>query len=163
AAALRGRISVTRRARELEPVAVPEHRDTTFAAVVDRERNTVAFINSIFDDFGTGIVTPQSGVIFHNRATGFSLERRHPHAIAPRKRPLHTIIPALLTKAGKAVMPFGVTGGHFQPFGQVQLLTNVLDYRMGIQAAIDQPRIFASGDAVQVEGTVPAATVEGLE
>ncbi len=163
AAALRGRISLARRARELEPVAVPEHRDTTFAAVVDRERNTVAFINSIFDDFGSGIVTPESGVIFHNRATGFSLERGHPNAIAPRKRPLHTIIPALLSKGGKAVMPFGVTGGHFQPFGQVQLLTNVLDYRMGIQAAIDQPRIFAQADTVQVEGTVPAETIDGLE
>jgi gamma-glutamyltranspeptidase/glutathione hydrolase len=101
-------------------------------------------------------------VIFHNRASGFVLERNHPNAIAGRKRPLHTIIPAMLTKAGKAVMPFGVTGGQFQPFGQVQIATNILDFGMGIQAAIDQPRIFAFGDTLQVEGSIPAATVQGL-
>jgi gamma-glutamyltranspeptidase/glutathione hydrolase len=159
---MRSRVSFVRRADDLRPVPIPAHRDTTFVSVVDRDRNTVAFINSIFDDFGSGIVAPRSGVIFHNRASGFVLEPGHPNAIAGRKRPLHTIIPAMLTKAGKAVMPFGVTGGHFQPFGQVQILTNILDFGMGIQAAIDQPRIFAFGGKLQVEGTVPAATVQGL-
>ena len=122
----------------------------------------MAFINSIFDDFGTGIVSPVSGVVFHNRASGFVLEPGHPNAIAGRKRPLNTIIPAMVTKNGKAVMPFGVTGGQFQPFGQVEVLTNIIDYGMGIQAAIDAPRIFARGDVLEVESTVPAEVAAGL-
>ena len=159
---IRARISFDRRLTDMAPVPFPEHRDTAFLAVVDNDRNTVALINSIFDDFGCGIVSPRSGVIFHNRAGGFVLTRGHPNAIAPRKRPLNTIIPAMLTRGGKAVMPFGVTGGHFQPFGQIQIVTNVLDYGMGIQESIDQPRIFARGDSFQAESTVSAAAIEGL-
>jgi len=159
---IRKRISLERRRDTFEPVSIPAHSDTTFAAVVDSERNTVAFINSIFDDFGSGIVSPRSGVIFHNRACGFVLDRDHPNALAGRKRPLNTIIPAMVTHRGRAVMPFGVTGGHFQPFGQVLVLTNILDYGMGVQAAIDQPRIFAFGDEVRVEGTIPSSLRDGL-
>ena len=133
-----------------------------FVVVVDRDRNAVAFINSIFEDFGCGIASPTTGIIFHNRASGFVLERGHPNAIAGRKRPLHTIIPAMLTRNGKAVMPFGVTGGHFQPFGQVQILSNILDRGMGVQAAIDSPRLFATGDRVECESTMPSALVQGL-
>lgn len=162
AAKLRDRVSFTGRMRDLTPQPMPAHRDTVFISVVDRDRNAISFINSIFDDFGSGIVTPKSGVILHNRGSGFILEPGHPNAIAPRKRPLHTIIPAMLTRGGRAVMPFGVTGGQFQPFGQVQLLTSIIDHRMGIQEAIDRPRIFAWGDALHVESTVSAIVLEGL-
>jgi gamma-glutamyltranspeptidase/glutathione hydrolase len=162
AAKLRANVSMERRMEALAPFPIPDHRDTAFLAVVDSDRNTVAFINSIFDDFGSGIVSPAAGVIFHNRGSGFVLERGHPNVVAGRKRPLNTIIPAIVTQNGKAVMPFGVTGGQFQPFGQVEVLTNVIDYAMGIQAAIDAPRIFGFGDTVQVEGTVPASVVNGL-
>jgi gamma-glutamyltranspeptidase/glutathione hydrolase len=158
----RARVSLAGRIADLTPVPLPDHRDTAFLAVIDQDRNTVSLINSIFDDFGCGIVSPKSGVIFHNRASGFVLERGHPNAIGPRKRPLNTIIPALLTRDGKAVMPFGVTGGHYQPFGQIEIMTNILDYGMGVQESIDQPRIFARGDQFDVEGTVPAATIDGL-
>jgi gamma-glutamyltranspeptidase/glutathione hydrolase len=158
----RQRISLERRGETVAPVTIPSHSDTTFVAVVDSERNTVAFINSIFDDFGSGIVSPRSGVVFHNRACGFVLERDHPNALAGRKRPLNTIIPAMVTHGGRAVMPFGVTGGHFQPFGQILVLTNILDYGMGVQAAIDQPRIFAFCDEVRVERTIPSCLREGL-
>ena len=161
-AKMRARIDPRRRIERLAPVPLPEHRDTAFLAVVDKDRNTIALINSIFDDFGCGIVSPGSGVIFHNRAGGFVLTPGHPNAIAPRKRPLNTIIPALLTRNVKAIMPFGVTGGHFQPFGQIQIMTNILDYGMGIQESIDQPRIFARGDQFNVEGTVSADLVDGL-
>lgn len=159
---MRARVSFDGRLADLTPVPLPEHRDTAFLAVVDKDRNTIALINSIFDDFGCGIVSRRSGIIFHNRAGGFVLTRGHPNAIAPRKRPLNTIIPALLTRDGRAVMPFGVTGGHFQPFGQIQIMTNILDYGMGIQEAIDQPRIFARGDQFDVEGTVSVAAIDGL-
>ncbi len=162
AAQLRARVAFDRRLNDLTPVAMPEHRDTAFLSVVDRDRNTVSLINTIFDDFGCGIATPKSGVMFHNRAGGFVLTPGHPNAIAGRKRPLNTVIPAMLTQNGKAVMPFGVTGGHFQPFGQIQIMTNVLDYGMGIQQSIDQPRIFARGDLFHVEGTVSPAAVDGL-
>jgi len=159
---LRESVSMERRMEGLAPFPIPDHRDTVFLAVVDSDRNTVAFINSIFDDFGSGIVSPAAGVIFHNRGSGFVLQRGHPNAIAGRKRPLNTIIPAMVTQNGKSVMPFGVTGGQFQPFGQVAVVTNVIDYTMGIRAAIDAPRIFGFGDTVQVEGIVPAAVVSGL-
>jgi len=161
-AMMRSRIDLRRRIDHLIPVPVPEHRDTAFLAVVDKDRNAIALINSIFDDFGCGIVSPGSGVVFHNRAGGFVLTPGHPNAIAPRKRPLNTIIPALLTRNGKAIMPFGVTGGHFQPFGQIQIMTNILDYGMGIQESIDQPRIFARGEQFNVEGTISADIVDGL-
>ena len=159
---MRVRIDRHRRIEDLVPIPLPEHRDTAFLAVVDKDRNTIALINSIFDDFGAGIVSQGSGVIFHNRAGGFVLAPGHPNAIGPRKRPLNTIIPAMLTRDGKAVMPFGVTGGHFQPFGQIQIMTNILDYGMGIQESIDQPRFFARGDQFNVESTVSANTVAGL-
>lgn len=159
---MRSRIDPRRRIEHLAPVPLPEHRDTAFLAVVDKDRNTIALINSIFDDFGCGIVCPGSGIMFHNRAGGFVLSPGHPNAIAPHKRPLNTIIPALLTRNGKAIMPFGVTGGHFQPFGQIQIMTNILDYGMGIQESIDQPRIYARGDQFNVEGAVPADVVDGL-
>jgi gamma-glutamyltranspeptidase / glutathione hydrolase len=162
AAKRRALIDPARRQSGLIPVPLPDHRDTTFVAVVDRDRNAVAFINSIFDDFGSGITTPDSGIIFHNRAGGFVLEPGHPNAIAGRKRPLQTIIPAMLAKNDRAVMPFGVTGGHFQPIGQMQILSNVLDYDMGIQAAIDEPRILARGDSFEVEGTIEQDAVAGL-
>lgn len=140
----------------------PAHRDTVFLTVVDRDQNTVAFINSIFDDFGSGIVAPESGIVLHNRGSGFVVDPGHPNCIGARKRPLHTIIPALLTRNDRAVMAFGVTGGHFQPIGQMQLLSNLIDHNLSLQQAIDQPRIFARGEVFEVEHTVGARTIEDL-
>jgi gamma-glutamyltranspeptidase/glutathione hydrolase len=105
---------------------VPAHCDTVYLTVVDRDLNMVSFINSIFDDFGSGITARQSGVLLHNRGSGFVVERGHPNTIEGRKRPLHTIIPALLTHKQRPVLALGVTGGHFQPLGQTQLLNNLI-------------------------------------
>lgn len=162
ALALSGRISLGSRLADLTPLPAPEHKDTVFLTVVDRDRTAVSFINSIFDDFGSGIVAPGSGVLLHNRGLGFVLEPGHPNVLAGGKRPLHTILPAMLTRDGEAVLSFGVTGGHFQPIGQIQVLSNLLDYGMTVQEAIDHPRMFARGDVLDVEGTVPAPVVEGL-
>ncbi len=156
------RYSAARRIADLAPPFGPNHRDTVFLTIVDRDQNAIAFINSIFDDFGSGIVTPAAGILLHNRGSGFVVERNHPNTIAGRKRPLHTIMPALLTRDGRAVMSFGVTGGHFQPMGQILLLSNLIDHGMSLQQAIDQPRFFARGDTFEVEQAIPRKTVEDL-
>jgi len=160
---LRRNVSMNSRNLDVETVIQRPHRDTVFISVVDNSRMTVSLINSVFDDFGSGIVCEKTGVLFHNRASSFVLESGHPNCIAGRKRPMHTIIPALLTDGGSAVMSFGVTGAHFQPLGQLQILTNVVDYGMDVQAAIDHPRMFARGDSFEVEGGVPDQVVAGLE
>ena len=161
-AELARRISPSARIADLCPPAGPAHRDTVFLTVVDADRNCIALINSIFDDFGSGLMASESGVLLHNRGSGFVIDPGHPNTIAGRKRPLHTIIPGLVAKNGRAVLPFGVTGGHFQPLGQIQLLSNLIDHGMPLQQAIDQPRIFARGDAFEVERTIPATAIEGL-
>jgi len=160
--ALARRFSASTRIADLAPPAGPAHRDTVFLAVVDRNQNTIAFINSIFDEFGSGIVAPASGIVLHNRGSGFVVESGHPNTIAGHKRPMHTIMPALLTRNGRAEMSFGVTGAHFQPMGQILLLSNLLDHGMPLQQAIDQPRFFARGDSFEVERSISKRTVEGL-
>lgn len=162
AAALANRISFEGRLTDLSPLPCPEHKDTVFLSVVDRDRTAVAFINSIFDDFGSGILAPKSGVLLHNRGFGFVLEPGHPNCLAGGKRPMHTILPAMLTYDGELLLSFGVTGGHFQPIGQMQVLSNLIDYGMNVQEAVDAPRMFARGDVLELESTVPSEVVEGL-
>lgn len=162
AASLRELIDRKGRIVDLTPPKLPEHRDTVYLSVVDKNQCAVSFINSIYDDFGGGIVTEKSGIVLHNRGEGFVLEPGHPNIIAGRKRPMHTIIPAMVAKDNQPVMPFGVTGAHFQPAGQVQILTNIIDFDMPVQMAIDQPRIFPRGDSFELEETVPPPIMEGL-
>ena len=141
---------------------VPMHRDTTYLCVVDRDGNACSFINSLFEGFGSGILAGNSGVMLQNRGFGFRLERGHPNCIAPNKRPMHTIIPGMVTKDGEAVMPFGVMGGHFQPMGQTLFLTNLLQYGLDIQQAIDLPRLMPFGGKLQVERGIPSDVVDRL-
>lgn len=125
--------------------------DTAYVAVVDRERNAVSLISSLFEGFGCGLYEPQTGVVFHNRGSGFSAARDHPNALAPGKRPLHTIIPGMVTRDGRPVVCLGVTGGPYQPTGQVQVLSGLFDHGLDIQAAIDSPRSFLSAGTLQLE------------
>lgn len=156
------RFDPSKRMKGLKPVATPEHRDTVYVTVTDSDGTQVSFINSLFDDFGSGIVAPGTGVLLHNRGCGFVLEAGHPNELQGRKRPMHTIIPALLTKNGEGVMSFGVTGGHFQPAGHIQILSNIVDHGMSVQQAIDFPRVFARGDSFELEKGVPQAVTMGL-
>ena len=140
---------------------MPPHRDTVYLCVVDKDGNACSFINSLFEGFGSAILAEQSGVMLQNRGFGFRVERGHPNCIAPRKRPMHTIIPGMVMKDGQAVMPFGVMGGHFQPMGHSLFLTNMLEYGLDIQEAIDLPRLFPLKGKVQIERGIPPDVVRG--
>jgi gamma-glutamyltranspeptidase/glutathione hydrolase len=148
---------------DLPNVAPPMNPSTVYVTVVDKDRNVCSFINSIAHSFGSAIVSNKTGILLQNRAGGFRIQPGHPNCIAPRKRPLHTIIPALATRNGRAVMPFGVMGGQYQPVGQTHVLTNMLDYGCDVQEAIDMPRGLHYEGVYQIEDGVPAATVEGLK
>ena len=156
-----GRIDPQRAVDLPQPQDNP-HKDTTYLTVVDKDRNAVSFINSLFQGFGSTIADEKTGVVFQNRAAGFVLDEGHPNCIAPNKRPMHTIIPAMLVKDGKARMPFGVMGGHYQPMGHVQVMLNMLTYGMDIQEAIDFPRFLTEDGVLAIERGLPASTLDGL-
>jgi gamma-glutamyltranspeptidase/glutathione hydrolase len=157
------RIDRRKRTPDLGPMPHPGGSDTVYFAIVDEAGMAVSFINSLYGDFGTGIVTARTGVNLHNRGEGFVLDPKHPNCIAPRKRPLHTLVPALAMRDGKLAMAFGVMGAHFQPMGHVYVITNIADYGMDPQEALDCPRAFFEGEEIVVEESVPAATAAGLK
>ena len=138
------------------------HRDTVCLSVVDRDRNAVSFINSIFNSFGSGIYVPSSGILLHNRGGSFRFAPGHANSIAPGKRPMHTIIPGMVCRDGRAVMPFGVMGGHYQATGHVDFLNNVYGRGLDPQDASDTPRTFATDGVLQVEPTLKSEVVENL-
>jgi gamma-glutamyltranspeptidase / glutathione hydrolase len=161
AAAVRGKIALDRAA---DPVIWDEvvHKDTVYFAIVDRDGNAISFINSLFHDFGSGIFAPQCGVMLHNRAVSFRLDPKHPNAIAPGKRPMHTIIPGMLMREGKAVMPFGVMGGAYQACGHAHFLSQMLDRARDPQQAAEAPRSFAFDGYLQLESTIPVEIARNL-
>ena len=139
------------------------NKDTVYISVVDNEGNFVSFINSIFHPFGSGIVTENTGILLHNRGASFNLDQNHPNFYVPLKKPMHTIIPALLMKNNRPIMPFGVMGAHYQPVGQVHFLTNVLDYGMDVQMALDHSRSFYFDNNLALEKTISLENFDKLE
>ncbi len=127
------------------------HKDTVYLTVVDRDQMAVSLIFSLYHGFGSGLASRKFGVIFQNRGAGFTLEKGHPNEAGGGKRPMHTIIPGMLKRDGQVVMPFGVMGGGYQPTGHSRLVTNMVDYAMDPQSAIDAPRCFADAGYLKVE------------
>jgi len=162
AAKLTKRIHRDKAATDLPPPLM-KSSDTVYLSVVDRDRNAVSFINSTYYSFGSGLVSPKTGVVLQNRGSSFTLDASHPNCIAPNKRPMHTIMPGMAMKDGRVLMPYGVMGGDYQPFGHVHFLTNVLDYGCDPQAALDQARVFYEDGRVQVERSVPLNGIAGLQ
>ena len=160
AARLAGRIDRARRVGL--PRAPSPDSDTVYLTVVDRDRMAVSLINTLFDSFGVGICTEKTGILLTNRGACFVTDLDHPNAFGASKRPMHTIIPALAFRHGRCDLTFGVMGAHYQPMGHGQFVTNVVDYGMDVQAAIDAPRAFFVGEKTVVERGLPRASVDGL-
>ncbi|MEE4187332.1 MAG: gamma-glutamyltransferase [Roseobacter sp.] len=133
------------------PLTEAVHKETIYITVVDRDGMAVSLIYSVFKDFGSGIASDKFGILMQNRGAGFTLEAGHPNELMGGKRPMHTIIPAMLKKNGKVIMPFGVMGGAYQPNGHARVVTNMVDFGMDPQAALDAPRSFSDAGNMQVE------------
>lgn len=142
----------------------PVSSDTTYLTVVDKEGNIASWIQSISAAFGSGITVDGMGFILHNRGAGFTLEEKHPNVLRPGKRPFHTIIPAFMER-GDLHVGFGIMGGPNQPLAHAQFVSNMVDYGMNVQAALEAPRFTkaaANGCDVRVESRVPGPTLQRL-
>jgi len=139
--------------------------DTIYLSVVDKDGNMVSLIQSNYENFGSGLVPEGAGFVLQNRGALFSLDPAHPNALAGRKRPLHTIIPAFMTK-GDAKIAFGIMGGWNQSQAHAQFVSNVVDYGMNIQAAMEAARFRKTtfeGCDIQIESRVAPPVRSQLE
>jgi gamma-glutamyltranspeptidase/glutathione hydrolase len=147
-----------------DPAAATEtiHKETVYLCVVDADRMAVSLIYSTYNGFGAGIASTKFGINFQNRGSGFTLAPGHPNEAGGGKRPLHTIIPAMLRREGEVLMPFGVMGGGYQPSGHVRFLGNLLDFGMDPQEAIDAPRSFTDASGLALETGYPESVAVEL-
>jgi gamma-glutamyltranspeptidase/glutathione hydrolase len=166
AAAQRARIDPARAAGAVAPgPAAPSARgDTVYLAAADRWGNMVSLINSLYASFGSGVTAGDTGVVLHNRGALFRLDPAHPNCIAPGKRPYHTLVPAFALRGGRPWLAFGVMGGDMQPQGHVQVLVNLVDFGMNVQAAGDAARChhFQEANVVAVEAGFETRVLEEL-
>ncbi|MEO1995307.1 MAG: gamma-glutamyltransferase [Planctomycetaceae bacterium] len=172
----RKRINMQRAATDV-PAGDPtlQNGDTVYLTVVDKDRNCCSFIQSNYYGFGSQVAPAELGFVLQNRGALFALDDGHLNRLEPHKRPFHTIIPAFVTKQGRPWLSFGVMGGDMQPQGHVQVLINLIDFGMNVQAAGDAARVRhlgsqtptgrtmdADGGAVAVEAGIPAETLNAL-
>ncbi len=118
----------------------PQHGDTVYLTVADGAGNMVSWIQSLYQNFGSGLTAGTTGIQLQNRGANFTLEEGHPNQVAPGKRPYHTIIPGFITKGDQPFSSFGVMGGFMQPQGHLQVGINMIDFGMDPQTALDAPR-----------------------
>ncbi len=142
--------------------ALPEHRDTIYLSVVDRDRMAVSFINSLYDPFGSARLAPECGVVLQNRGACFVVEPEHPNCIGPAKQSMHTMIPAMACAGARPIFCFAVMGAHYQPVGQVHVLENMAKFGLDPQAALDCPRLFHEDGIVRAETGMPEAAFSEL-
>ena len=163
------RIAAGDAARDVQPsvfagLTTSSGQDTIYLSVVDRDGNIVSLIQSIYEGFGTAIVPPGTGFALHNRGALFTLDEGHPNVVAPRKRPLHTIIPGFMQR-GETRIGFGIMGGFNQAQAHAQFVANIADYGMDIQQALEAGRFtkgtFGGAD-VNIEALVPESVRDEL-
>ncbi len=157
------RIDPARANGEVTAARVPSS-DTVYLTVVDREGNIASWIQSIYSSFGSAIAVEGMGFVLQNRGAGFTLERGHPNVLAGGKRPHHTIIPGFMER-GDLHVGFGIMGGANQPLAHAQFVSNVVDYGMNLQQAMEAPRFFKgepAGCEVAMEARVPEGTLRQL-
>jgi len=159
---LAGEISLTSAGPAPSQIIEAVHKDTIYITVVDQDRMSVSLIYSIFHGFGSGLASEKYGILFQNRGAGFNLTPDHPNELKGGARPMHTIIPGMLCEAGKPMMPFGVMGGQYQPTGHARLISNILDFGLSPQEAIDAPRSFFDGGALKLERGYTQKVVQEL-
>ena len=140
----------------------PARGDTIYLTVADKEGNVISLIQSIFLNFGSGVVAGDTGIVLHNRGHLFSLDPKHPNVLAPRKRPFHTLLPAMVMKDGLPWLSFGVMGGDMQPQGHVQVLLNLIDFGMNLQEAGEAARFRHSAEGLALESAITAEARAGL-
>lgn len=116
------------------------YSDTVYISVIDAEGNACSLINSLYESFGSGLLVPDTGIFLQNRGSLFSLDAKHPNYLSPKKRPYHTIIPAIATKDEDLWLSFGVMGGFQQPQGHLQVVMNMVDFDLNPQQSLDAPR-----------------------
>ena len=158
------------RAKEIDPTRSKVHKagkptsgGTVYLCAADAQGRMVSFIQSNYRGFGSGVVVPGTGISLHNRGSGFVTSAGHPNQVGGAKRPLHSIIPSFLTKAGQPVMAFGVMGGNMQAQGHVQMVLRTVVEGSNPQASSDAPRWRINDTATLIlEPTVSATVVEGL-
>lgn len=142
---------------------LPGHGGTVYLTAADADGMMISYIQSNYHGFGSGVVVPDTGIALHNRGRGFSLVPGHRNQVAPGKRPMHTIIPAFVTRKGDPYASFGVMGGNMQAQGHVQMMQQLVDLGRNPQTAVDAPRFrVESGPKVMLEDHTPAVVVEAL-
>ena len=136
--------------------------DTVYLTAADGNGFVISLIQSVFESFGAGIVAGETGVTLHNRGSLFVLDEGHPNRVAPRKRPMHTLVPAMVLAEGRPWLSFGVMGGDMQPQGHVQALVNLIDFGMNVQEAGEAARFRHRGADLLLESAIGPGVREAL-